>query len=109
MKNIFVFCLKIIFVLAEDNPLLVVGGVRKLLFKDYFSSLVNKETEVLGCPDISLPDYRSPVFGTSLQQFTVNRNSLFPCATALCITVKPSLSSGVMHGLPSAVCMCWNR
>ena len=74
MKNIFVFCLKIIFVLAEDNPLLVVGGVRKLLFKDYFSSLVNKETEVLGCPDISLPDYRNPVFGTSLQQFKVNRN-----------------------------------
>ena len=61
----------IIGILAEENSLLVVGGVEKLLFEDYFSSLVTTKVEIVGCNDISVPDYPSHIFGPSLLQFKV--------------------------------------
>lgn len=76
MMNIaFIFCCNIISILAEENSLLVLGGVQKLLFDDYYSSIVTTKGEVVGCIDISVPDYPNPIFGSSLLHFKVLPNA----------------------------------
>ena len=71
MNFAFIFCWNIISILAEENSLLVVGGVQKLLIEDYYSSKVTKEVEIVGCKDVFVPDYPNPVFGSSLLNFKV--------------------------------------
>ena len=71
MNFAFIFCWNIITILAEENSLLVVGGVQKLLIEDYYSSKVTKEVEIVGCKDVFVPDYPNPVFGSSLLHFKV--------------------------------------
>ena len=71
MNIAFIFCANIISILAEENSLLILGGVQKLLFEDYYSSTVTRKVEVVGCIEISLPDYPNSVFGSSLLHFKV--------------------------------------
>ena len=71
MNIAFIFCWNIISILAEEKSLLILGGVQKLLFEDYYSSIVTRKVELVGCKDISLPDYPNPIFGSSLLYFKV--------------------------------------
>ena len=71
MKVAFVISWNIICILAEENSLLVVGGVEKLLLEDYYSSMVTSKVEIVGCNDISIPNYPIHIFGSSLLQIKV--------------------------------------
>ena len=66
MNIAFLLCWNVLSILAKENPLLIVGGVQKLLFEDYYSSIVTEKVEVVGCTEITFPNYPSPIFGPSL-------------------------------------------
>ena len=60
---------------ALESPLLIVGGVPKLLLEDHHSSPVSNTTEVVGCQhNVSLPQYPRNTFGAALALFNVFHN-----------------------------------
>ena len=57
---------------ASESPLLIVGGVPKLLLEDHHSSPVSNTTEVVECQhNVSLPQYPRTTFGAALALFNV--------------------------------------
>ena len=63
---------EIVLISASESPLLIVGGVPKLLLEDHHSSPVSNTTEVVGCQNIvSLPQYPRRTFGVALALINV--------------------------------------
>ena len=69
---IVLFITDLVLISASESPLLIVGGVPKLLLKDHHSSPVSNTTEVVGCQhNVSLPQYPRTTFGAALALFNV--------------------------------------
>ena len=63
---------EMVLISASESPLLIVGGVPKLLLEDHHSSPVSNMTEVVGCQhNVSLPLYPRRTFGAAMALFNV--------------------------------------